>query len=179
MQADPAWETLMAAAQDGDERAYATLLRAMLPLLRGIARRRLREQADAEDAVQETLLSIHRLRHTWDRARPLRPWVVAITERRCVDRLRAQGRRTRRETALDDVTDTLAAPRGADGESAVAARQLREAVADLPPSQREALRLAKLEDLPLAEASQRSGMSVGALKVATHRAIAALRKRLG
>ena len=37
----------------------------------------------------------------------------------------------------------------------------------------------KLEDLPLAEASARSGMSVGALKVATHRAVKALRKRLG
>ena len=37
----------------------------------------------------------------------------------------------------------------------------------------------ELDDLPLAEASARSGMSVGALKVATHRAMKALRKRLG
>jgi RNA polymerase sigma-70 factor (ECF subfamily) len=52
-------------------------------------------------------------------------------------------------------------------------------VAALPQAQRTALGLAKLEDLPLAEASTRSGMSVGALKVATHRAVKALRKRLG
>jgi RNA polymerase sigma-70 factor (ECF subfamily) len=52
-------------------------------------------------------------------------------------------------------------------------------VAELPESQRTALRLAKLEDLPLAEASARSGLSVGALKVATHRAVRALRRRLG
>ena len=61
----------------------------------------------------------------------------------------------------------------------VAAAELRAAVAELPPSQQTALALAKLEDLPLAEASARSGMSVGALKVATHRAVKALRRRLG
>jgi len=52
-------------------------------------------------------------------------------------------------------------------------------VAELPESQRTALRLAKLEDMPLAEASRRSGLSVGALKVATHRALKTLRRRLG
>ncbi len=174
----PDLEALMAAAQDGDERAYAALLHALLPLLRAVSRRRLRNPAEAEDAVQETLLSIHRLRHAWDRTRPLRPWVIAIAERRCVDRLRALGRRAGRETTLEDAHETLAAPAEAGGEAAVAARQLRAAVAALPSSQRQALRLAKLEDLSLAEASARSGMSVGALKVATHRAIAGLRRRL-
>ena len=57
--------------------------------------------------------------------------------------------------------------------------ELRDAVAELPESQRTALRLAKLEDLPLAEAARRSGLSVGALKVATHRALKTLRRRLG
>ena len=60
-----------------------------------------------------------------------------------------------------------------------AAERLRAAVAELPPAQRTALRLAKIEDLSLAEASARSGMSVGALKVATHRAMHALRRRFG
>ena len=45
--------------------------------------------------------------------------------------------------------------------------------------QRTALNLTKLEDLSLAEASHRSGMTVGALKVATHRAIRSLRLILG
>ena len=59
------------------------------------------------------------------------------------------------------------------------ARNLRDAVAELPESQRTALRLAKLEDLSLAEASARSGLSIGALKVATHRAMHSLRRRFG
>ncbi len=169
----------MAAAQGGDARAYEALLRATLPLLRAVARRRLRDVQEAEDAVQDTLLTIHRLRHAYDPARPLRPWLVAICERRCIDRLRRQGRRRNREAPLDAFGDSLAAPAAESGEARAAAAQLRAAVAELPESQRTALRLAKLEDLPLAEASARSGLSVGALKVATHRAVRALRRRLG
>jgi RNA polymerase sigma-70 factor, ECF subfamily len=180
---DGEWEGLMAAAQAGDARAYDQFLRAVLPLLRAVARRRIQGAAEAEDAVQDALLTIHQLRHSYDPQRPVRPWLVAIAERRAVDRLRRHGRRARRESPLDDFGETLAEP-GTNtgmnaGEGRVAAAELRAAVAELPPAQRTALALAKLEDLPLAEASARSGMSVGALKVATHRAVKALRRRLG
>lgn len=169
----------MAAAQAGDARAYDRLLRACLPMLRSVARRRIRDAAEAEDAVQDALLTIHRLRDTYDPARPIRPWLVAITERRAIDRLRRSGRRAGRESPLDDFGETLGDGRANRGEERVAAAELRAAVAELPEAQRTALGLAKLQDLPLAEASARSGMSVGALKVATHRAVKALRKRLG
>jgi RNA polymerase sigma-70 factor (ECF subfamily) len=180
-QTDGIWEAWMAAAQAGDARAYDALLRAALPLLRGVARRRILDAHEAEDAVQDTLLTVHRLRHTYDSARPLRPWLVAICDRRCVDHLRRRGRRQGRETPIEAFGDTLAAPPSGreGGEARIAAAELRAAVAELPESQRTALRLAKLEDLPLAEASARSGLSVGALKVATHRAVRALRRRLG
>jgi RNA polymerase sigma-70 factor (ECF subfamily) len=169
----------MVAAQAGDAAAYDRLLRAILPLLRSIARRRIRQPAEAEDAVQDALLTIHQLRHAYDASRPLRPWLIAITERRAIDRLRRHGRSAGREVPLEDQSETLGAAPANDGEAGVAARQLRAAVAELPPAQRTALALAKLEDLPLAEASARSGMSVGALKVATHRAVKALRRKLG
>ncbi|WP_369407922.1 sigma-70 family RNA polymerase sigma factor [Roseomonas rosulenta] len=177
--ADGAWDGWLAAAQGGDSRAYDRLLRDCLPLLRAIARRRIADHAEAEDAVQDTLLTIHRMLATYDPARPARPWIAAIAERRCIDRLRRRGRGAGRENPIDDHAETLAAPPGVTGEDRVANRQLREAVAELPESQRTALRLAKLEDLPLAEASARSGLSVGALKVATHRALKTLRRKLG
>jgi RNA polymerase sigma-70 factor (ECF subfamily) len=173
------WDGWLAAAQGGDARAYDRLLRDCLPLLRAIARRRIADPTEAEDAVQDTLLTIHRMLATYDPARPARPWIAAIAERRCIDRLRRRGRTAGRENTIDDHAETLAAPAGVTGEDRVANRQLREAVAELPESQRTALRLAKLEDLPLAEASARSGLSVGALKVATHRALKTLRRKLG
>jgi RNA polymerase sigma-70 factor (ECF subfamily) len=48
----------------------------------------------------------------------------------------------------------------------------------LPPGQRQAVELLKLRELSLKEASALTGMSIGALKVATHRAIASLRRTL-
>lgn len=175
--ADLSWESRMAAAVAGDARAYDRLLRDILPLLRGIARRRIHDRAEAEDAVQDTLLTLHRLRHGYDPARPLRPWLVALCERRCIDRLRSRGRIVSRHAALDDCAEAVLA-HAPVAEATIAAAELRAAIATLPATQRQALTLAKLQDLPLVEASARSGLSVGALKVATHRALRTLRRRL-
>jgi RNA polymerase sigma-70 factor (ECF subfamily) len=177
---DLRWSRLMAAAQAGDRRAYEDLLRECLPLLRQICRARLRDATEAEDAVQDTLLTIHRARASYDASRSFRPWLVAITERRALDRIRARGRRSGREAMLD-VAAELAAPEGsADAalDADRAAAKLRDAVQDLPQSQRTALGLTKLQDLTLQEASARSGMSIGAIKVATHRAVQTLRRTL-
>jgi RNA polymerase sigma-70 factor (ECF subfamily) len=55
---------------------------------------------------------------------------------------------------------------------------LRHAVQRLPAAQREAIQLMKLQELSLRQASAASGMTVAALKVATHRGLKALRKLL-
>ncbi len=175
---DARWSALMAAAQAGDRRAYERLLREILPLLRGIAQARLRDATEAEDAVQDTLLTLHRVRATYDPARPFTPWIVAIAARRALDRGRARGRRAAREVGIE-AAETLPAATRPEAERSLARAELRAALAALPPSQATALRLAKIEELSLAEASARSGLSIGALKVATHRAIGSLRKRLG
>lgn len=175
---DLRWAGLMGLAQGGDSRAYETLLREVAPRIRQIARARIRDAAEVEDSVQDTLLTLHQLRHTFDPERPFGPWLSAIAGRRAVDRLRRRGRSAGREAPLEDLPESAASV-APEAESRLAARDLRDAVAGLPESQRTALRLAKLKDLSLAEASARSGLSVGALKVATHRAMQSLRRRFG
>jgi len=172
------WGGLLAQAQGGDARAYDTLLREVTPRLRQLARARIRDAAEVEDAVQDALMTIHALRHTYDPERPFGPWMTTIATRRAIDRLRRRGRGAGRESNLDDLPDSAASVPPV-AEERIAARNLREAVSELPESQRTALRLAKLEDLSLAEASARSGLSIGALKVATHRAMRSLRRRFG
>lgn len=174
------WARMMEQAQAGDARAYEALLRECLPLLRATCRARLRNAADAEDAVQETLLSLHKVRHTYDPARPFRPWLLAIAERRVVDRMRQLGRQSGRARPMEEAETVPEPGPGADeamGGRQVAAR-LREAARGLPEAQRTAVMLTKVEELSLIDASLRSGMSVGALKVATHRALHTLRRHL-
>jgi RNA polymerase sigma-70 factor (ECF subfamily) len=155
----------MAHAQDGDRDAYERLLREIVPYIRSLASRRFSNEASVEDAVQDVLLSIHALRHTYDPNRPFGPWLVTIARRRIIDRLRRELRNRSRETALQASHETFAAAESNNREETLDHRALHDAVDGLPSAQREAIRLLKLEELSLREASIASGMSIGALKV--------------
>lgn len=168
----------MARAQDGDTAAYRHLLLAIAPYLRALAARYHREPQDVEDSVQDILLTIHAIRHTYDPKRPLKPWLVAIGRRRIFDRLRGQGRRRAREVFLTQEHETFAAPEANLYEAETDARALREAVARLPEAQRRAVTMLKIEEKSLKEVSAATGMSIVALKVTTHRAVKNLRKLL-
>ena len=74
----PEWSGLLAAAQDGDRAAYAAFLQAAVPLLREAAQRSAHDSRSAEQVVQAALVSIHRLRHTYDPRRPVGPWLAGI-----------------------------------------------------------------------------------------------------
>jgi RNA polymerase sigma factor (sigma-70 family) len=101
---------------------------------------------------------------------------VAIANRRIADRLRRHGRSAAREIPLTDEHETLSDPGANYQESTSDARALQQAIERLPQGQREAIRLLKLREMSLNEAAAASGMSVAALKVATHRAMKSLRK---
>lgn len=172
------WAALMARAQAGDRDAYRRLLRELTPYLRALAARRHRDPQVREDAVQDILLSLHAVRHTYDPARPFGPWLLAIANRRLIDRLRREGRRQSRETPLLPEHETLASDGANFTEGLSDGRRLHEAVEKLPAGQKQAIRMLKLEGMSLKEASAASGVSVAALKVATHRALKTLRKML-
>ena len=170
----------MARAQDGDRHAYRALLEDMTPYLRTLAARCFKEPSDAEDAVQDVLLTVHAIRHTYDPGRPFGPWLVAIANRRIIDRLRRQTRARFREIELTAEHETFSSPPAnlRFDETSADEAALHAAIATLPPDQRQAISLLKLGEMSLKEAALASGRSVAALKVATHRAIKSLRKLL-
>ncbi len=172
------WSIFMSRAQGGDREAYRRLLEDITPYLRSLAVRHHQNPSDAEDAVQDVLLTVHAIRHTYDPTRPFGPWLVAIAKRRIIDRLRRQGRLRSRETAFDTEHETFPAPQANLDEVILDRRALRNAIESLTPGQREAIRLLKLEELSLKEAAAVSGMSIVSLKLATHRAMKKLRKML-
>src|SRR5216683_4611389 len=175
---DVDWTILMARAQEGDGAAYRRLLEEVTPYLRSLAASRHRDPSDVEDAVQDILLTIHAIRQTYDPTRPFRPWLVTIANRRLVDRLRRQGRFRSRETALTSEHETFPADQANIDQDVADRHELRAALDNLPPRQRQAIRLLKLKEMSLKEAATASGMSIASLKVATHRALKSLRKML-
>ncbi|MDE2335627.1 MAG: sigma-70 family RNA polymerase sigma factor [Rhodospirillales bacterium] len=171
----------MAAAQAGDAAAYRRLLTAVLGPLRRAARARWprAEPADIEDAVQETLLALHSSRHLYDPARPFLPFLLGILRFRGTDAMRRRWREAGRTTNIDDVDETSAAlATNTDESLALDAQRARAMLKDLPEGQRRAIELLKLGEMSLHEAARETGMTEGALKVATHRALRALRRRM-
>ena len=168
----------MAAAQDGDCAAYERLLREILPFVRALAARQHRAPDRIEDVVQEVLLTIHSIRHTYDPSRPFGPWLAAIVRRRSIDLLRRQGRIEAVETSAPEAYVTFSAPDADRQADRDAKTTLGRAVACLPPGLRQALELVKLRELSLTDDSRLSGSSVGALKINVHRAMKAPRTRL-
>jgi RNA polymerase sigma-70 factor (ECF subfamily) len=172
---------LMAQAQRGDHDAYITLLRAITPQVRQLVRRKRAffSEGDVEDVVQEVLLSIHAVRATYDPARPFMPWMAAIVRHRLADAARQHVRRGAREIIVDDLDVTFQAdPANSQVETFGDPDALAQAIQGLPPGQRQAVELLKLRELSLKEASAVTGSSIGALKIATHRAMASLRRAL-
>lgn len=184
---------LLIRAQAGDQVAYRLFLQALLPYLRKLAGRKLGRVEDAEDAVQETLRSIHAIRNTYDPRRLLEPWVYAIAQRRIADKLRSIYRINSREAPLPErFSETIADDR-ANSESgddlawepasrggvALEADALGRAIRSLSPRQREAVELLKLREMSLREAASVSGRTEASLKVAMHRALKSLQRLFG
>jgi len=178
---DGRFVALMRAAQAGDSDAYAQLMREITPRIRFVvrSRRKFLSADDIEDLVQDVLLSVHAVRATYDPSRPFMPWLLAIIRNRLADAARRYARRTRQEVFVDNLDVTFA------GESANSIKEtyadpeaLRLAIQTLPDGQRSAIEMLKLREMSLKEAAAACGTSIGALKIATHRAMTALRKKL-
>src|SRR5215510_72808 len=178
---DHALATLMQAAQGGDTQAYVLWLKEITPRLRQIVRaqHRFLKIDDIEDLVQDILLSLHAVRSTYDPKRPFMPWLLAITRNRLADGVRRYARREALEVLVDDWTVTFSdSAANSTSTGHIHLDELRHAIQALPAGQRTAIEILKLREMSLKDAAAACGMSIGALKVATHRAMNTLRKRL-
>lgn len=176
---DTRWREQMRAAQDGDQSAYGALLAEILPMLRAIVRRKWGSRQDVDDIVQDILLSLHAVRHTYDPGRPFLPWLLTIAYRRIADAARRSSSRSSYETTVDVMPETFPGDETkneqdrSDDQAAV-----QQSLAELTSGQREAIELMKVQGLSLKEASAITGKSVASLKVNIHRAVKALRRSM-
>ena len=178
---DQQFALLMRATQAGDREAYARLLQGLIPLLRRAVRRQraLLKPQDAEDLVQDILLSLHEARRSYDPTRPFLPWLMAIVRNRVTDGARRYISRSAHEVVVDQLPETFsgADPNTMDGPYGDP-EALRLAVKALPDGQRRAIELLKLREMSLKEAEAHTGISIAALKVSVHRGMTALRRIL-
>lgn len=141
--------------------------------LRAFIRRRVRDDATADDLTQETLLKVFRSRAALRDGQRLEAWLYRIARTTLIDFYR-------RTKPTEELPESLTAESGDEVERlrlAVMATTKRFLEA-LPEAYREPVRLAELEGLPLAEIAQRSGLSLTAVKSRVRRGRAMLKKKL-
>jgi RNA polymerase sigma-70 factor (ECF subfamily) len=176
----------------GDEDAFELLVRRYGGRMLAVARRLVRDEEEARDAVQDALLSAFRSMHRFEGGSQLGTWLHRIVVNSALMRLRS--RRRHPECSIEDLLPVF----GPDGhralrpeEEAGADAQLerdqlvalvRESVEHLPDGYREVYMLRDIEELSTEEAAAVLGISPNAVKIRLHRARQALvmlvRKRI-
>jgi RNA polymerase sigma factor (sigma-70 family) len=172
----------MVAAQAGDRAAYETLLRDCIPFIKRVARAQGIRADLIDDVVQETLLTVHRARQTYDPNRSFTAWLRTIAQRRAIDGLRRTGRTRTREIYAPLAYENHSDPSGDPEEPAFHidhTEVLNSAVGKLSARQREAVEHLAFRSQSLAQAATITGRSTGSLRVDWHRALKALRAQLG
>lgn len=163
----------MRAGLQGDEVAYRRALELISVRVRGYVAYGFNAYGyrgeDVEDVVQETLLTVHMKRQTWDDARPIEPWLRAISRNKLVDHLRRKGHR--KFVPIDDVAETLPAPADTITSEFGSHEELLSGLKDRDRAIVEAI---SIEGHSAREIGTRLGMSEGAVRVALHRALKAL-----
>src|SRR6202042_1267441 len=148
------WAMWMRAAMTGDADAYRQLLVSLAPHIRAVARFRCRNMGapedEVEDLVQEVLLTIHLKRGTWDQARPVGPWVAAITRNKLIDVLRRRGRRI--SVPIEEVAERL---RADDRTPELSTRDVDVLLAQLKPQQREIVQSLSIDGSSIRETADR------------------------
>lgn len=180
---------LLAALQAGDEAAFETLLRDYGGPMLAVARRMLRNEADAADAVQDAFLSAFKSIDGFAGDAKLGTWLHRIVVNACLMKLRTRRRKPAQQ--IDDLLPQfLEDGHHASGvkrwretvEQALDRKELsqlvRESIDELPHSHREVLLLRDIEQHDTAETAELLGISEGAVKTRLHRARQALRELL-
>ncbi len=161
---------------DGDASAFSTLYDELAPRLLRFAARRLPSHAAAEDVVQQTFLHIHAARGAFSRGAAVLPWAYAIARRLAIDTFRRHGREDlRADLDADCLEPSSAAAPDEQVHRMRSEAALRGDLERLPPAQREAFELLKVEGLSVAECADVLGVTRGMVKVRAHRATVALR----
>jgi RNA polymerase sigma-70 factor (ECF subfamily) len=178
---------LMLAAQRDERGAFEALFRKYAKQLVGFARQFVGSQARAEELVQEVFLQVFRARRSYVARARFSTWLYRIATNVCLSEVR-RGEYHGRMVPLDPPTDPDGPPLQTPGAESRTAEDLllsREAVdtitavlAALPPQQRAALLLARMEGFSYEEVAESLNCSLSAVKSLIHRATLTLRERL-
>jgi RNA polymerase sigma-70 factor, ECF subfamily len=171
-------EALVALAARSEESALAELYDRFGRTAYGLALRIVRDQALAEDAVQDAFLTVWRTaaRFVPERGKAS-TWILTLVHRRAVDTVRREQRR--RAETLDRAPEPSVEGVEEDAWLRLQRERVQAALRRLPDAQREALELAYYGGFTQSELAERLGQPLGTIKSRMFSGLAQLRELLG
>jgi RNA polymerase sigma-70 factor, ECF subfamily len=172
------YDTLVARARNGDAAALEELLTRIAPAVRRFGIRMCRSPHDADDVLQDTLLTISTHLSGFEGRSSFSSWVFALTRSACSRMHR--GLKNRPLVNADDVPeqrDDAPTPEEHATDRQIG-RALVNALDGLADDYREVILLRDVEGLTAPEAADALGVSVDALKSRLHRARESLREAM-
>lgn len=155
--------TWMLAVRDArDKAAFGSLFDYYAPRLKGFVMRTGTGSAQAEEIVQDVMLTVWRKAHLFDPQRAqVSSWIYQVARNRQIDIVRRESRPVPEELKPPESTEEDASQIIALDQEA---QKLRQALASLKPGQREMVEKAYLGDLTHAEIRAETGLPLGTIK---------------
>jgi RNA polymerase sigma-70 factor (ECF subfamily) len=179
---------LMLRVQAGDEGAYRDLFTKYGPRVLQYARRIVGSEARAEEVTQDVFVQVFRFRQRYRPEARFATWLFTIATNLCLNELRRPERHLRvdiwdRPDGMEDREGPpLPDPAAFTPEEGAASRELamalEQAIGELPPKQRAALLLSRVDGLAYRDVGEALGCSEGAVKALLFRATHTLKDRL-
>jgi RNA polymerase sigma-70 factor (ECF subfamily) len=179
--APPDLADLMRRAGRADEAAFAQLYDATSSRIFGLALRVVRDPAQAEEVTQEAFLEIWRTAGRYDAGKgsPV-AWILTITHRKAVDRVRSAEASTRRDTSYHQTNQPIDHDTTAEAvQASLEAHRVRGALKTLTTVQQEAIGLAYFGGYTHTEVATMLDLPVGTAKTRIRDGLIRLRDALG
>lgn len=155
------WDEWIRAVLRGEQDAYRLLLSSLRPWLTAYFKKRVHSNL-VEDLIQDTLLTLHAKRQTFDPRYSFGPWIAAVARHRWIDHMRATLKYV--ETEYDDNYPCQETER-----DIYAKHDVKALLKLIPSHQAKVIELVKLKELSIEEASEQTGHSPASVKVMIHR----------
>lgn len=181
LHASPGEEALIVRLKRRDAQALAELYDRYGKQAYSVVLRVVRNQAVAEDLVQETFLRAWNSVHSIDSAKgSLGPWLLAIARHRAIDYLRSSAGRERNAVELNE-SDHASLYKEMEADLLISdqAQRVRTAMDKLAPNYKTVMELAYFEGLSQSEMAAKMGQPLGTIKTWVRTALQSLRDELG